>query len=434
MTRTRGFGAFPSISEPPLNNIPQQPFERSEGQRSMARRLSALLLGGLTLAGCARSESPSPEPGARPAASVEAPIAVRFARVEVRKLPRVLELTGTLDPDERSEVAAQTSGLVTRTAVDVGTRVKKGDVLIELDSREAALKLAGAIAAAEQQRARLGAKNGDRVDPNSVPEVRSARETRELAARESERAQALAKSGAVSSAEADQAKTAAERAEAQLEAARSGVDQTRAALDAARAQAHLSRKAVTDTRIRAPFDGAIVERRVSPGEFASVGRVVVVLVDDDPLRLRLDVPESEVGAIALSAPVTVSVTAHPRREFAGSVTRLAPSLDPASRTLRVEADIPNEQGLLRPGFFARVRVALTGEPADVLLVPKSAVGKSGTAARVFVRKNSVVTERLLTTGRELGNLVEVRGPLAAGEEVATEAIQQLSDGAEVTAR
>lgn len=374
---------------------------------------------------------PGPEPGA--GAVSAPPLAVRFAKVESRKLPPVLEISGTLDPDEKSEVAAQFAGAVKLVKVDVGTRVKKGDVLVVLDASEAALRLAAAKSAADQQRARLGL-NGRGFDAEAVPDVKAAKEARDLAVTEAKRAEELAKSGSVAQAVVDQARSNAQRAEAAYEAARNGANQGFAALKTAEAQAGLSGKNLKDTRVVAPFDGAVQERRVSAGEFAGVGRVVAVVVKDNPLRLRIDVPESEIAGLEQDASVVLRVSAYPGRDFKATVKRIGAAINSYSRTLPIEAEVPNDEGTLRPGFFVRAQVALRGAPAEVLLVPESAVGSTGSNARVFVREGNRVIEKLVSTGRHVGDMVEIRGPLRAGDEVAAESVAELTDSREVAPR
>lgn len=387
----------------------------------------------VALTACKKSE-PTPT-GPEPAASAKAPpVAVAFAKVERRSLPPVLEITGTLDPDEKSDVAAQAPGAVKAVNVDVGTRVKKGDVLVVLDSSEAALRLATARATADQQRARLGLEEKNNLDVDKVPDVKVAKEARDIAVLEAKRIEELVKTGAVSQSAADQAKSAAQRAEAQYDAAKNAARQGYAALKAAEAQAGLSGKNLRDTKVVAPFDGAVVDKRIAVGEFAGVGRVVATVVKDNPLRLRIDVPESEVAALELGAKVALRVSAYPKLEFSGTIKRIGASINSYSRTLPVEAEVANDDGKLRPGFFVRAQIALAGEPKDVLLVPETAVGTTGSNARVYVRVGNRVVERLVSTGRHVQDLVEIRGQIAAGEEVASDNLDALSDSAEVVPR
>lgn len=398
------------------------------------RTLGALVLVGAVLAAGCKKPAPTANAQAAADAAPSGAIATALVKVTSRKLPATLEASGTLVADETSEVAAATGGIVTKVLVDVGTRVKKGDPLVELDRREPSLRGAAASAQAAQAQARLGIKKGEKFEPEKMPEVRAAKEARDLAVTDADRTKALFDSGGVSQATWDAARARAEQAKAQHDSALNGAQQAWAGLLAAQAQAGLAGKAVTDATVRAPFDGAVAERRISTGEFAPMGRVVAVVVRDNPLRLKIDVPEADVGRVALGKEVLVTVATYPGRVFKGVVQRVGASVKAQSRTLPVEAEVPNDDGALKPGMFARAEIATAGGEEEALLVPRAAIGTSGTASRVFVRSGSRVVERIVTVGREVEGLVEVRGSLAAGDEVATGSVDKLSDGAEITAK
>lgn len=412
------------------------------GARSVASNhpraavLAALLaaLAAPTLTACR-----SPDAGAQPAqdttaAPREKPV-VRFGKVITRSLPQTLNISGTLVADERSEVATQVSGSVVSVPIDVGSRVKKGDPLVVLDASNVALQSQAANAAVAQARAKLALQPGESpkgIDPDQVPEVRAAKQSMELAKAEAERVKQLYDQGAVPQSTWDAARTQAQNAAAQYEAAVNGIRATIAALSSAQAQAGLASKAVADATVRAPFDGAVAEKRISVGEFASPGRVVAVVVRDNPLRLRIDVPEADIASIEVGKPVSISVAAYPGRTFPGVVKRIGASLKESSRTLPVEAEFDNSEGKLRPGLFAQGQLTLTGESRKAILVPEQAIGTSGTSARVFVKSGDRVTEKLVKVGRKIDDLVEVVGPLSEGEEVAIDKVDELADGIEVT--
>jgi multidrug efflux pump subunit AcrA (membrane-fusion protein) len=391
---------------------------------------------GAGVSGCNRKAADKPQPTAEAAgaqadgAAPTAP-AVRFTKVVERRLPPTLEASGTLAADEVSEVASPGMGVVTKVEVDVGARVKKGDVLVRLDSRDAALRLAQANAAALQASSRLGVKKGEKFDPKNIAEVRAAKEAMDLAIADADRTKVLFDAGGVPQATWDQARARAEQARAQYDAALNSTESAWAALAAAQAQAGLAQKASADTLIRAPFDGAVGERRITEGEFAQMGRVVAVVVRDDVLRLKIDIAEVDAGKIVLGKDVLITVAAYPGRVFHGTIKRIGASVKAQSRSLPVEAEVQNKEHELKAGFFARAEIALAGEEMPALLVPRSALGTTGTASRVFVRAGNRVTERIVSVGREVDGLVEVRGILSAGDEVAAEGVEKLSDGAEV---
>lgn len=357
-----------------------------------------------------------------------APVATKFTKVVEQKMPPRFEVTGTLDPNERSEVASQTSGTVLAIHVDMGTIVKKGDVLVDLDSREASMRLDVANATAASQRARLGLKGSGKFDPDSVADVKMAKEGAALANIDFERTKQLYEQGAVSKAQFDAAKSAKERADAAYDASKNGVEQAWVALIASQSQAGLSSKSLEDTKVRAPFDGVIEARRISPGEYASPGRVIAVLTSDSVLRFKFEVPEAQSGLIAVGGAIEVRVAAHPDKIFNGEIKRLGASIKSATRTLPVEAEVPNADRLLKPGFFARGTVQLAGELVPVMLVPKAALLPATGGSRVFVKNGDKVEERLLATGATRGDLVEVTGKLSAGDEIAIENVSALSDG------
>ncbi|MFO0555961.1 MAG: efflux RND transporter periplasmic adaptor subunit [Polyangiaceae bacterium] len=434
-------------------NVSVRP-NRSEPRPALSRALrSRLALAGVVAslafgvgAGCKRPGAEGDAAVAEKKPAQVQPVGTKTFTVIERSVQPRLEISGTLDPDERSEVASLGTGTVLEVNFDIGSRVKKNDVLAVLDSREASLRLEMANANTASQAARLGIKGG-KFDVESVSDVRAAREARDLADTEYERAKGLFDSGAISKAQLDQAKTAKERADAGYESTRNGTEQAWVALMASQSQANLSSKSLDDTKVRAPFDGSVEARRVSPGEFASMGRVIAVLVSDEVLRFRFDVPESRAALVGVDGKVELNIAAFPNRVFTGKVKRIGASVKTQTRTLPVEAEVENSEHVLRPGFFARGHVELSGDAERVLLVPKSALTQAASGYRLFVRDGDHVVERLVTVGDERGPvpgapppaagatadvLVEVRGQIAINEEVAVENVAQLADGTPIT--
>lgn len=398
------------------------------------RRLSVVgalaLVASLGVTGCKKPSAETTKDSTAAGASAAPPVDTKFTLAVEQKVAPRLEVSGTLDPDERSEIAAQTAGTALSVNIDVGTRVKKGDVLVDLDSREASLRLDVANATTASQMARLGlkGKNG-KFDSEEVADVKMAKENAALANTEYERAKQLFESGAISKAQFDAAKSNKDRSDAAFDSARNGAEQAWTSLLASQSQAGLSSKSLDDTKVRAPFDGMIDAKRIAPGEFAAMGRVVAVLVRDDVLRFRFDVPEVQSGAVNIGNGVDISVAAFPGKVFKGEVKRIAASLKSATRTLPIEAELPNPDHKLKAGFFAKAWVQLSGDPVTVVLVPKSSVLPVTGGSKVFVKNGDRVIERLVITGVESGDLIEVRGQIKAGDEVAVANVDKLSDGA-----
>lgn len=391
-------------------------------------RMFATLLLTLTLAACRKGEQATKADTSTTAP--RPPVQTAFARPETRELPMFVELSGTLAADEQSEVATQAPGVVAEVMVELGQRVKKGQPLVRIDTREASLRAAQAGANVDQARLRLGIDSKGSFDPEAVPEVKVAREAAELAEQDAKRTKELYESHTVPQAVWDSARTRAEQARAQYVAAVAGARSSHAAMRAASAQAGIAGKQVADGVIRSPFDGAIAERRISPGEFANVGRAMVVVVSDDPLRLKLDVPEEDIAKVTQGKSVDVEVAAYPGQLFKGTVARVGASLRAQSRTLPIEATVPNPDGKLKAGLFARARVAVEGKLRKVLLVPDGALSSTGSSMRVFVKRGGKVEEKLVKTGVHLPGLTEVSG-IEATDEIAIKRIDELSDGADV---
>lgn len=406
---------------------------------TFANRTFALGLAGAlacTAALAAGCKKPDANETAKPAADtqVETAIETKFTKIVLRKVPATLEASGTLVADETSEVAAPAPGIVVKVLVDVGTRVKKGDPLVQLDRREPSLRGAAASAQAAQAMARLGIKAGEKFEAAKMPEVRAAKEAMDLAVTDEGRTKSLLDSGGVPQATYDAARARAEQAKAQYDVALNGAQQAWSGLLAAQSQAGLAQKAVADATVRAPFDGAVAERRISAGEFAQMGRVVAVVVHDNVLRLKIDIPEADAAKVAIGKNVLITVATYPGRVFKGVIARVGASVKAQNRTLPIEAEIPNDDGALKPGFFARAEIDIGGAEENAMLVPREAIGTSGTASRVFVKAGNRVVERIVTVGREVDGLVEIRGTLAPSDELAVMAVDRLSDGSQVKAQ
>jgi RND family efflux transporter MFP subunit len=182
--------------------------------------------------------------------------------------------------------------------------------------------------------------------------------------------------------------------------------------------------------------GVVVQRRLDPGALVGPpgGGVILTVARVDVLRVFISVNEREVSGLALGQLAHVELDALPGRSFKGQVVRLAPALDPATRTLDAEVQLDNAQGLLRPGMYGRGAIVL-GVHAGALTVPVGAVQLSDRRAFVFVQQGEQVRRRAIKTGVDGGEWLEVTEGLAAGEVVVTAGIDTLADGMKIrTAR
>jgi multidrug efflux pump subunit AcrA (membrane-fusion protein) len=358
-----------------------------------------------------------------------------------RQLPRYFEGTGSLAANEQTDVAAETSGKVAAVGVDIGSSVKRGQVLVRLENADFKDRVAQAQAQLDQSKAtlqqnlaKIGLRPGQRFVPENVPEVRAAKAALDLADKNLHRYEKLIESGDVSRAIYDQQKSqrdqAAEQYQALIHQAQqnyAAVANSQAAVDAAQTNLSLAKRNLTYTTVTAPMSGYISDRPADVGEYISPQQKVATIVNLNPLRVRIDVPEQAIPQIRVGENVSITVAAYTDRSFAGRVARVSPNVNSASRTLTVEADVQNPNAALKPGQFATVRVLLPQSEAAVL-VPQRALRTISGSIYVYVIKNGFAQQRLVQTGQTEGDLVEIKSGVNADEVVATSNVDQLNDG------
>ena len=183
--------------------------------------------------------------------------------------------------------------------------------------------------------------------------------------------------------------------------------------------------------MRAPLAGLVARRHVSAGEYLKENAPLFTLVVADPLKYAGTVPERYAPELRVGQALEITVEAHPGQTFSGQVTRVAPAVEVQTRSLSLEARVPNADGRLRPGFFAKGSV-LTRRDQAVTFVPAEAVTYFVGITKVFVVTDGKAEERLVKPGARQGGWVEIVGGVKAGEAVATTNLPQLFNGAPVT--
>jgi multidrug efflux pump subunit AcrA (membrane-fusion protein) len=396
----------------------------------------------LGLAGCKSSAGQSN--AAATASPTPNVVQVSSSAAITRQLPQYFEGTGSLAANQQTDVAPETSGKVAAVGVDIGSSVRKGQMLVRLEDadfkdriQQAQAQLDQARATQRQNEAKIGLRPGQKFVPENVPEVAAAKAAWDLAEKNLRRHEKLVESGDVSRATYDQQKSmrdqAAEQYQALIHQAQqnyAAVANSQAAVDAAQTNLSLAKRSLTYTVVPAPMAGYVSERPADVGEYISPQQKVATIVSLNPLRVRIDVPEQSIPQIRVGESVSVSVAAYPDRSFAGHVARVSPSVTPASRTMTVEADVDNPNAELKPGQFATIRVLLP-QSAPALLVPQRALRTISGATYVFVIKNGFAQQRLVQAGQTEGDLIELKSGIAADEVVATSNVEQLSDGSAV---
>jgi membrane fusion protein (multidrug efflux system) len=342
-----------------------------------------------------------------------------------------LRLTGSLTADEKSEVGSNAMGNVSETRVERGSFVKKGDVLVQIDPRDAQNALDEGINAAEELRVRLGLDEAQEFCVDDVPEVEAAKVAMDLAERCFHRAEGLKKENAVALESYDQSASDYHAAVQRYYLARRMAKQLHRSYQSAVTHLATLRKAVDDCTIRAPMDGYVAERDISVGERIIAlfpGAKLVTLLRIDPLRLALTVPQQDMAQIKVGQSVTFQTDAFPGRQFTAAVRYISPAVTADNRSLCVEAVVPNPKAELLPGLFAVAELQLDKKQTE-LYVPASAVCSRGDVAAVFVVRGGMVREQIVSLGEREGSRVRVLAGLAAGDVVAT-APDGLHDGDE----
>ena len=408
----------------------------------LALTILLALAAGASFLACSRSNGQSNNNGA---SAAPAPLIEVSATAAIsRQLPRFFEGTGSLAADVQTDVQPQTAGKIVTVGVDMGSAVRRGQMLVRLEAadyqlrvEQAVAQLENAKAAVKQAEERIGLRSGQSFVPERVADVAAARANYDLAESNFQRAQKLVESGDISRAEYDQRKAQRDQLRQVYESAITIARQNYAAVLVARTnvtnaqtQVDLARRNLSYTIVTAPIDGYVLERPVDVGAYVSTTTRIATIVKTNPLWIRIDVPEQAVPQIKNGQSVSLTTSSWPDRSFSGHIARVSPNVSATSRTLTVEAEIDNGGGMLKPGQFATVRVLLPQSEAAVL-VPQRALRTISGATYVFVIKNGHAEQRLIQAGQTEGDLVEIKSGVAENELVATSNVDQLSDGATV---
>jgi RND family efflux transporter MFP subunit len=380
--------------------------------------LSLTVVAVVCLAGCQASSASRAE-GGRGAANASAR-EVQVVRATEERLVRAITVTGTLAAEEQVTLSLKVAGRLQQLYVDLGSRVTNGQVLARLIPTDFNLRASQAEAALQQARARLGLPlDGDQsqVDPERTSLVRSAKALLDEARLIRERTATFVERGISPKASLDSADAALQVAESRYQDALEEVRNRQAVLAERRTELELARQAVRDSSLTSPLSGMVRERHVTVGQFLAAGSPVVTIVRMHPLRLRVAVPEREAQQVRLNQEVQVTVEGDTTR-YPGRVARVSPAIDEASRTLMVEAEIPNRDGVLRPGSFANASI-ISSDADTAVIVPTSALVTFAGVDKVLSIKDGKVIEKRVTLGRRDAERLEIVSGLAAGEMVIT---------------
>lgn len=332
----------------------------------------------------------------------EAEVAIDLARpvvvapVSVTDLAERIEATGQLAAREQAVIASETQGRVAEILVDEGDRVEAGDTLLLIDPERRELELANARAQITDAAAAL-------------------QESR----RELDRVELLHAKGIASDQALDQARTARARAQSRFASLK--------------AQGGVADRSLRDATVKAPFGGLVARRDVSRGEFVGVGQALFELVALDPIEVEFSLAERDSARVAVGQTVGITVSPYPGEVFEGKVSVISPTIDPKTRTLRVKARLPNTDGRLRPGLFARAELGVSMRQG-IVMVPEEAVLQRAAGQLVYVARDGLAHRVIVTTGAHRDGLVEIREGLAAGDEIVVRGQAALGDGTPISRR
>jgi multidrug efflux pump subunit AcrA (membrane-fusion protein) len=383
-------------------------------RNSMLRSLFTFsILGATALYGCNKPEGASPS-------SVGRPIPIKLATARQEPLAALYRTSGTVRGHTTAVLTSKTVGYVRSVAVRAGDRVKAGQVLAVLEANDSTASVRRANAGFDQSLdARAEAENA----------VAAAEAALRIARTTHGRIATLRASEAVSQQEFDEAEARLQAATAQAEMARARLRMSGARISQAKAEVGEAQAALDYSRIVAPFDGQIIERRVEPGSLASPGMPLLVVERAGRVLVEAPVEESRAGSIMLGDSVSVDIEAL-SKPVVGQVGEIVPTVDVASRAFLVKVDLPPELTELRPGMFARVSFRV-GQRTP-LVVPASAVSRSGALDRLFVAEGDRLRLRMVTLGETQGAWTEVLSGLSAGEKVAASTASPVADGVRFT--
>ena len=374
---------------------------------------------------CNGSSSAAQRAEAGPAA------AVKVATIARVPLARTVTVSGTLAAEEQVTLSFKVTGRVEEMRVDLGSTVRKGEPIARLTPTDFELRLRQADAALQQARARLGldaSGDTDTVDLEQTAVVRQARAALTEARRQRERVATFVERGISAKADLEAADAALEIAEGRHQDSLEEVRNRQAVLLQRRSELALARQQVDDATLRSPIDGVVRERLVFAGEYRAAGTPIVTIVRQHPLRLQLAVPERSATSLQVGQVVRVTVEGD-ANAYEGRVSRVSPAIEEGTRTLPIEAEVPNQSGRLRPGTFAKADIVTANDPA--IVIPQDALVMFAGIEKVLLVKDGKAHEQRVRTGLRVGDRVELIEGVSPGDVIILTP-GGLADGSPVT--
>jgi RND family efflux transporter MFP subunit len=360
--------------------------------------------------------------------AVTAAAASRHETAEVRRVrivtanrdawPVTVRVQGSLLADEQAVIGSKLAGRVETVNVDLGSVVKRGDVLMKLDCRELELRVQQAQAQLEQACAAIGKTPADDETDTTItaaaPVLLEQAMVDEAQAAVN-RADRLLPTNAITDAEHETFTAQLKTAKARYMSAVNAVHEQISTIGVRRAELALAKQQLDDAQVLAPFDALVEAKQVSPGTYVQIGQAVASLVRIDRLRLTAGVPESQAARIKQGQTIAIRV-AGADDPIVVTVSRVSPIVVQSSRSVRIEADVPNEKLELQAGLFAEAEITVDVS-ATALAVPASAVSQFAGVQKVWVVRDGRATQTTVRTGRRDKTRIEILDGLPDGASI-----------------
>jgi RND family efflux transporter MFP subunit len=345
-------------------------------------------------------------------ATAEKAVPVKIATIQRKEIRITVSSVGTVKPAQVVAVKSKIPGRIVRIHVDEGSKVKKGDLLAELDPTDY----------------QLAVRNAEAALKATTFILKEAEITLKDTKKDWERYERLYKKKVISKQKWDHLDAGYRKARIMRDLAQARVSRAKIALDIALTK-------LKDTKIHAPFQGIITKRLVDPGNriYTMPPTVLMILMDISRVKIVSDIPEGEMTRLHASAPVSLKLDAFPHKTFKKKVTRIFPDVDPVTRTFTVEIILNNPLGKIKSGMFAHMKIQV--KKIVALVIPRSALLKipgTGIYYTFRVRNDDTVEKVNLETGIIQDNLVQVLKGLKEGNRVVVVGNTQLRTGKKIT--
>jgi RND family efflux transporter MFP subunit len=373
------------------------------------------------LAGCGHHEIPASMATPRdegPSKEVHVVVA------SVQSWPFTVRVQGSLLADEDAVIGSKLAGRVEKVNVDLGSVVKRGEVMVELDQQELKLLVQQAEAQLRQACSAIGLVPDDNesalVLENSPPVMLEQALVDEAQAGVA-RAERLMPTRAMTEGEYDTFVAQLKTAQARYRSAINGVREQISLIGVRRADLALAKQQLADAQIVAPFDALVNARRVSPGAYLQVGQAVMALVRIDRLRFTAGVPEVHSGELEVGQSIAIRVAGRDE-PIPAKICRISPTVVQTSRSVRMEADVANEDLSLQAGLFGEAEIVVD-PAAKALAVPAAAVSQFAGVQKVWLVANGRCEQRTVHIGRRDTDRIEIVEGLADGDVIVSRADQ-----------